>query len=81
MLIEQIIEFEVRGPGLLAVHVFLQLVILMTKQKYITKVFNRIILLFTSKILKKAMHLTCPYMGQITSKFYSKFKISNVFWT
>ena len=33
MLIEQIIEFELRGPGPPAVHVLLQLVIFMTKQK------------------------------------------------
>ena len=33
MLIEQIIEFELRGLGPLAVHVLLQLVIFMTKQK------------------------------------------------
>ena len=33
MLIEQIIEFQFRGP--LVKHVFLQLVILMTKQKFL----------------------------------------------
>ena len=32
MLIEQIIEFELRGPGPLAVHVLLQLVIFRTKK-------------------------------------------------
>ena len=33
MLIEQIIEFESRVPGPLVVHIFLKLVIFMTKQK------------------------------------------------
>ena len=33
MLIEQIIEFELRMPRPLAVHVFLKLAIFMTKQK------------------------------------------------
>ena len=33
MLIKQIIEFELSGSGPLAVHVMLQLVIFMTKQK------------------------------------------------
>ena len=33
MLIEQVIEFKLRGWGLLTVHVLLQLVIFMSKQK------------------------------------------------
>ena len=33
MFIEQIIEFESRVPGPLVVHIFLKLVIFMTKQK------------------------------------------------
>ena len=33
MLIEQIIEFESRVPGPLVVHIFLKLVMFMTKQK------------------------------------------------
>ena len=38
MLTEQITEFKLRGLGLLAVHVPLQLVIFMTKQKSIRKI-------------------------------------------
>ena len=33
MLIEQIIEYESRVPGPLVVHIFLKLIIFMTKQK------------------------------------------------
>ena len=51
MLIEQIIEFEWRGLGLLTVHVLLQLVIFMSKQKSLRKSWSE--LLFTAKILTK----------------------------
>ena len=37
MLIEQIIEFKLRGWSLLIVHVLLQLVIFMSKQKSLKK--------------------------------------------
>ena len=40
MLIEQIIEFDIWGPGSLAVHVLLQMVIFMTKQKPLMKIFE-----------------------------------------
>ena len=40
MLIEQIIEFEFRGMGPLVVHVLLQLVIFMTKQKSLWQIFE-----------------------------------------
>ena len=72
MLIEQIVEFEVRGMGPLVVHVLLQLVIFMTKQKSLRNIFEWIILLFTSKILQEAMHITFPYLGQITNKILSQ---------
>ena len=51
MLIEQIIDFELQGPGPLAVHVLLQLVVFMTKQKFLRKICEWIISLFTAKIL------------------------------
>ena len=44
MLIEQIIEFQLRGLGLLAVPALLQLVIFMTKQKSFRKIFEWIII-------------------------------------
>ena len=44
MLIEQIIGFELRGFGPLVVHVLLQLVIFMTKQKSLRKIFEWIII-------------------------------------
>ena len=53
MLIEQIIEFELRVLGPLAVHVLLQLVKFMKGNSLGG-------LLFTAKILQKAMCLTSP---------------------
>ena len=44
MLIELITEFQLEGPGPLAVHVLLQLVNFMTKQKSLRKIFERIII-------------------------------------
>ena len=56
MLIEQIIEFESRVPGpLLVVHIFLKLVIFMTKQKS-SKANLRVHYLML-KMLQKAMYL------------------------
>ena len=48
MLIEQIIEFKLRGSGVLAVHVLLQ----QTKQKSVRNIFEWNILIFTGKILQ-----------------------------
>ena len=54
MLIEQIIEFELRGLGPLVVHVLLQLGIFVTKQKSLKKnLLGQV--LFTAKIFQKAM--------------------------
>ena len=44
MLIEEIIEFELRGPEPLVVHVLLQLFISMTKQKSLRKLFEWILI-------------------------------------
>ena len=44
MLIEQIIEHQLKGLGSLAEHVLLQLVIFMTKQKPLRKIFEWIII-------------------------------------
>ena len=67
MLIEQIIEFELRGLGPLVVHVLLQLVIFVTKQKSLKKnLLGQV--LFTAKIFQKAMYVTSPYLDQITLK-------------
>ena len=43
MRIEQVIEFESRVPGSLVVHIFLTLVIFMTKQKSPRQIFKWII--------------------------------------
>ena len=48
--------------GHLVVHVFLQLVIFMKKQKSSSG------LLFTAKILQEAMYLASPYLGLIYPK-------------
>ena len=64
MLIEQIIKFQLRGPGLLGLHVLLWLVIFMTNKILWKKSLSG--LLFTAKILQEAMCLTSPFMHQIT---------------
>ena len=66
VLIEQIIEFDWGGLGPLAVHVLLQLVIFMTKQKISKENFR----VDYSLLLKYCtrQYLTFPYMGQITCK-------------
>ena len=46
MLIEQIIEHQLRGPGPLAEHVVLSLFIFMTKQKSLRKIFEWIIIIY-----------------------------------
>ena len=48
MLIKQIIGFEWRGRGSLTVHVLLQIIIFMAKQKSLRKIFKWII---TAKIM------------------------------
>ena len=69
MLIEQIIEVEARVPGPQVVHIFLKLVIFMTKQKS-SKANLRVHYLIL-KMLQKAMYLDFPDLGQVT-KFISK---------
>ena len=69
MLIEQIIEVEARVPGPQVVHIFLKLVIFMTKQKS-SKANLRVYYLIL-KMLQKAMYLDFPDLGQVT-KFNSK---------
>ena len=67
MLIEQIIEFELRGWAPWPYHVLLQLVIFITKQK----IFKKYLLgqvLFTAEIFQEAMYVTSPYLDQITFK-------------
>ena len=59
MFIEQIIEFESRVTWPMVVHIFLKLVIFMTKQKS------------SLKMLQKAMYLDFPGLSQVT-KFSSK---------
>ena len=69
MLIEQIIEFESRVPGPLVVHIFLKLVIIMTKQKS-SKANLRVHYLML-KMLQKAMYLDFPDLEKVT-KFNPK---------
>ena len=74
MLIEQISEFESRMPVPLVVHIFLKLVIVMTKQKS-SKANLRVHHLML-KLLQKAMHLDFPDSGQVT-KFNPKMQHFN----
>ena len=69
MLIEQIIEFESRVPGPLVVHIFLKMVIFMTKQKS-SKANLRVHYLML-KMVQKTMYLDFPDLGQVT-KFNPK---------
>ena len=75
MLIEQIIEIELRVPWPLVVHIFLKLVIFMTKQKS-SKANLRVHYLML-KMLQKAMYLDFPKSQNLTPKC----KILDVFWT
>ena len=54
MLVEQIIEIESRVPGPLVVHIFLKLVIFMTKQK--SSKANRRVHYLMLKMLQKAIY-------------------------
>ena len=65
MLIEQIIKFELRGPGLLVVHLLPQIVILWQNKNLYE---NRRVDYFNSKTLQEAMHLVFPHLGQFTYK-------------
>ena len=78
MLIEQIIEFELRLHGPLVVHIFLKLVIFMTKQK--SSKANLRLHCFMLKMLQKAMYLDFRNLGEVT-KFNPKTQDLNVFWT
>ena len=69
MLIVQIIEFESRVPGPLVVHIFLKLVIFMTKQK--SSKANLQVYYLMLKMSQKAMYLDFPDLGQVT-KFNHK---------
>ena len=77
MLIEQIIEFESRVPGSLIVHIFLKLVIFMTKKIFKSKSSSA---LFNAKMLQKAMYLDFPDLAK-SQNLTPKCKILNVFWT
>ena len=69
MLIEHNIEFASRVPGPLVVHIFLKLVIFMTKQK--SSKANLRVQYLMLKMLQKAMYLDFPDLGQVT-KFSPK---------
>ena len=69
MFIEQVIEFESTMPWPLIIHIFLKLVIFMTKQKS-SKAHLQVHCLML-KMLQKAMYLDYPDLGQVT-KFNPK---------
>ena len=78
MLIEQIIDFESKVPVPLVVHIFLKLVIFMTKQKS-SKANLRVHYLLL-KMLQKAIYLDFPARAK-SQNLTPKCKILNVFWT
>ena len=69
MLIEENTEFESRVPGSLAVHIFLELVIFMTKQ--ISSKANLRVHYLMLKMLQKALYFDFPDFGLVT-KFNPK---------
>ena len=78
MLIEEIVEFASRVPGPLFVHIFLKLVIFMTKQKS-SKANLRVHYLML-KMLQKAMYLDFLTWAK-SQNLTPKCKILNVCWT
>ena len=78
MLIEQIIEFESRVPEPLVVHIFLKLVISMTKEK--SSKANLRVHYFMLKMLHKASTLIFLTWAK-SQNLIPKCKIFNVFWT
>ena len=66
MLIKQIIEFELWGPGPPSWRCTPQLVVFHYKTKISEE--NRQMLLFSAKMLQEAMYFPFPYLGQITYK-------------
>ena len=86
MLIELIIEFKSRLSGPLVVHIFLKLVIFMTKQKS-SKANLRVHYLML-KMLQRAMYLDFSHKiaesnvpWAKSQNLTPKCKILNVFWT
>ena len=71
MLIEQIIEFELRMPRPLEVHVFLKLAIFMTKQKSLRQ-YNRLKYYLMLNILLKAMYRDSLTWAKSLTKFDPK---------
>ena len=70
MLIEQIIKFDLRWLRLLGrKYVLLQLVIIMTKQKFLSSGF-----LFTAKMLQKQHTLLFPTWAKSLTKFNLKMR-------
>ena len=65
MLIEQIIEFDLKVPRPLVVHIFLELVIFMTKIFMAKSSVEYYLML---NILQKAMYRAFPDLGQVTNK-------------
>ena len=68
MLMEQIIEFELRVPKPLVIHVLLKLVIFMTQEKSSEQINHRLKYYLMLDILQKAMYRASPDLSQVTSK-------------
>ena len=72
MLIERIIELQLRGPGPPGEHVFLQLVIFMTKQKSLRKIFEWIVIYCCNVARDHAPYFPLPGPNHLQLKFNSK---------
>ena len=80
MFIEQIVEFEMRGHGLLAVQILLQAIIFMAKQKPLTKALSRVFYYLLLKYCREQCTFLLPTWVKSLAKFNPKFKILNMFW-
>ena len=80
MLIKQIVDFELGGPGPLGIHALLKVVIFMTKQNLQDKSSSE--LLFTAKNIAGGYVSCFSSLGPSQlQNLTPKFKILNVLWT
>ena len=80
MLIEQIIEFELRGTWVPWPYMYSYNCLISWQNKNLKEKFSSGSL-FTAKILQKAVRLISLYLGQITQNLTSKHTFMNVFYT
>ena len=82
MLIEQIIEFELKGPGPFQILLFYNWLFLWQNKNLSGKFLSG--LLFTAKIIQKAIYPTSPtwqeHLQNVTSKMLNFKRVSDLNW-